>query len=863
MSATAHPDPSLPPAGHPSAPSPRLYRPVAGLLGRLSLSGKLLTVAVMLAVPLALFIAQLLMRIDSDRQIAQDELRGTYVVHDLLDLMNSLQDVRTGIAAKNSDTTLTLGERQANEQELVKALALVDKEIAATADFGLAKDWATLRAQVEQRNAPAGQADALRANADLIERMHTLVVLAAEKSGLLLDPEGPSFMAMDIFTERVFQYGEAFAQVRDLSLLATADGRWSADDIKVLATQRTRLEHARIAVERRLDGYKRTSGGQELAGWREATAAVDAFVAVVDQWSPDSTLKVDGHALMLQGKAALVALDTFHGSAHSALKSLLDTRLAALQRAMLVTSGVTALALLAALYFFLAIQNGVRRSARSISRAAERAAAGDLQQVVEVEGQDELAQIGHAIERLRRTLGELQDGMRRMHQEDEAGDLDARLPATQFDGEFRTMAERINALVQSHVDNKKMSIGVLQSFTRGELDTPIRQLPGKKAFVNDAVEQIRTQLKDAAVSAAVNLRVRQALDDVNSAVMIADEGGVVRYVNKAVQRLLTDAQNDIRQSLPDFDVAHIVGHSIDQFHRNGVHQRSMIAGLRGVHRAEIKMGPRTLAMVATPVFNADASRNGTIVEWVDRTMEIASEQEIAGIVDAASHGEFNRRVLLEGKVGFFRNLGVATNQLLSVTESNLGQVSQVVAAIAQGDLSRQIDGDFEGIFATLQADVNRMVSQLVEIIGEVNSASEQLTAAAGQVSVTSQTLSQSASTQAAGVEETTASLQEMAASIKQNADSANVTAGHARQAAALLPLGYDHGTPQMAEKSQRGLPYLRINKIGHATDKKNDPRFTRLTRYYFGMTVDKRFFCNGRDVTLTPDKGKGKAQPQS
>jgi methyl-accepting chemotaxis protein len=783
MSATAYPTPGLPPAGTPFTRTAGAFRPVAGLLGRLSLGGKLLTVAIMLAVPLMLFIAQLLMRIDADRRIAHDELRGAHVVHGLLDLMNSVQDFRTTIAARNSDTTLTQAERNANEQDLHKHLADVDKLVASEADFSLAKDWAALRAQIEQRNAPAGQADALRANAELIERLHTLVVLAAERSGLLLDPEGPSFMAMDIFTERAFQYAESFAQLRDLSLRAAADGQWSVDDMKVLATQRARLDNARVSVERRLDGYRRTTGGSELAHWSQATAAVEAYVARVDQWQADNALKVDGHVLMLQGKAALDAIDVFHNGTHTTLVSLLDQRVSSLQRNVMVTAGISAAALLLALYLFLAIQDGVRRSARSISHAAESAASGELQHAVVVEGSDELARIGHSIEQLRRTLGDLQHSMRTMYEEDQAGDLDARIHAEQFKGEFRTMAERINTMVQEHVNNKKMALGVLQAFARGELDMPIRQLPGKKAFVNEVVEQVRAQLRDAAVSAAVNLRVRQALDDVNSAVMIADAEGVVRYTNKSVMRLLTEAQADIRQSLPEFDTSRIVGHSIDQFHRNGLHQRSMIAGLRGVHRAEIKIGSRTLAMVATPVFNTDGGRNGTIVEWTDRTMEIAAEQEIAGIVEAASHGEFNRRVLLDGKTGFFRNLGLATNQLLGVTEANLGQVSQVVAQVAQGDLSRQIDGDFEGIFARLQADVNRMVAQLVEIIGEVNTASEQLSAAAGQVSTTSQTLSQSASTQAAGVEETTASLQEMAASIKQNADSANVTDGMATQAA--------------------------------------------------------------------------------
>ena len=42
--------------------------------------------------------------------------------------------------------------------------------------------------------------------------------------------------------------------------------------------------------------------------------------------------------------------------------------------------------------------------------------------------------------------------------------------------------------------------------------------------------------------------------DAYLALWFPDADGVVRYINKSVMKLLGDAQNDIRQSLPDFDV---------------------------------------------------------------------------------------------------------------------------------------------------------------------------------------------------------------------------------------------------------------------------------------------------------------------
>jgi methyl-accepting chemotaxis protein len=758
-----------------------IYRPVAGLLGRLSLGQKLLAVALMLALPLVLFIVQLNLRTQADLKVARDELAGAHVAHHMLDVMNSVQEFRTAAVLSRSDAALSPADHGRIREALAKHLTDVDEAIV-TQGSTTAKDWAALKPALDKLPTLSASPEGAAAISELLDQLQTVVIREAENSGLLLDPAAPSYMVMDLMTERVFQYAEAFAHMRDLVLQAAIDGVWSADDARLYAASKVRLQNAQLAVNRRIDGYNRT-GETPLAGWSEASAAVGGFIANVEQWPVGKPLKLDVKGLVGRGEAALEAIDAFHGGTDEALKHLLQGRITGYTEQLWINGAVTAASLGLALYLYLAISAGVRRSAASIRAAADAAARGEFNHAVQVEGRDELARIGQSIDQLRRTLLDLQARLRHMYEEDHAGDLDARLAASHFEGGFRDLAEQVNAMVSTHVGAKKEAVAVFEAFARGELDTPMRALPGKKAFINEVIEQVRGQLKAAAEAASVNLRVRMALDDVNSAVMIADDQGVVRYVNKSVMRLLSETQKDIRQHLPNFDADRIVGHPMDQFHRSGVHQRQMIDGLRQVHRAEIKLGPRTFNMVATPVFNADGSRNGTIVEWSDRTMELAAEHEVAGIVEAAARGQFDARVLIDGKSGFFRTLGLGLNQMLATTEANLGEVSAALSAIAAGDLRQRLEGEHEGIFARLQADVNRMVNQLVQIIGDVNVAAEQLTAAAGQVSTTSQTLSQAASTQAAGVEETTASLQEMAASIKQNADSATITDGMATQAA--------------------------------------------------------------------------------
>ena len=67
----------------------------------------------------------------------------------------------------------------------------------------------------------------------------------------------------------------------------------------------------------------------------------------------------------------------------------------------------------------------------------------------------------------------------------------------------------------------------------------------------------------------------------------------------------------------------------------------------------MELGGRTLRMTANPVLDDAGARIGTVIEWLDRTQEVAIEGEVQGLVNAAKSGDLERRIELTGKSGFF------------------------------------------------------------------------------------------------------------------------------------------------------------------------------------------------------------------
>ncbi|WP_373298415.1 methyl-accepting chemotaxis protein, partial [Paludibacterium paludis] len=309
------------------------------------------------------------------------------------------------------------------------------------------------------------------------------------------------------------------------------------------------------------------------------------------------------------------------------------------------------------------------------------------------------------------------------------------------------------------------AVQLMEQLAAGEVTS---ELTVKKGDTSSLFFHIRR----AADKAVENIRVRIALDNVSTSVMIADNDRNIIYTNRSVGDMLMRAEADLRRALPQFDARNVLGANMDIFHRNPAHQRELLANLRGTYRAEIKVGGRVFALAASPVFNARGERLGSVVEWKDRTDEVHVEEEVAAIVGAAANGNFEARIGMTGKDGFFKVLGEGVNNLLDVTSRGLNDIASVLASLARGDLTRTIESDYQGLFGSLKSDTNTTVERLREIVGDIKEATDAITTAAREIAVGNSNLSSRTEQQAASLEETASSMEEITSTVKQNAENA-------------------------------------------------------------------------------------------
>lgn len=315
----------------------------------------------------------------------------------------------------------------------------------------------------------------------------------------------------------------------------------------------------------------------------------------------------------------------------------------------------------------------------------------------------------------------------------------------------------------------------VSALAQGKLDHPIAGSGDDE--VGQVASALRKMQRDLGARideerrvAAVNHRVRSALDGAAAGVMIADAAGTFVYANEAVERSLSAMSSSMASVVPDFDAQAPVGQALDTLAPGA--RAAVDAGDGKVHVAALRFGDYHVQLAVAALRDDQGRVAGFVANWTDRTLEVRTELEVNALVSAASEGCLDGRVQLQGKQGFFLQLGTALNRLLDATSTGVSEVQAVLAALAAGDLTVRSQAELHGVFAQMQSDANATADALEDVLAQIKVAVEQIHTASDEIAAGNQDLSARTEQQAANLEETAASVEELTASVRENADSA-------------------------------------------------------------------------------------------
>ena len=155
------------------------------------------------------------------------------------------------------------------------------------------------------------------------------------------------------------------------------------------------------------------------------------------------------------------------------------------------------------------------------------------------------------------------------------------------------------------------------------------------------------------------------------------------------------------------------------------------------------------------------------------------QQQFGKVVDAAVAGDFSHRVTAEFTDAELNGLASGVNTLVETVDRGLTETGQVLAALANTDLTQRMTGSYSGAFAKLKDDTNAVGDKLTEIVGKLRGTSRGVRTATTEILEGANDLSERTTRQAATIEETSAAMEQLAATVGQNADRADAACQNA------------------------------------------------------------------------------------
>jgi methyl-accepting chemotaxis protein len=373
----------------PTHHTPALLRPVVAVADRLSVAGKLLVVAAVLALPAGMIVSSYLSSQNSLIAVATSERAG---VRYLAPTMPLLFDLVAGRSA--------LMQGHSGSGQLAADIAAVD---AANQRDGVRLHTSTLwEAARKQLTALATSAPASPIARDNNVAAYTaaagsvlaVITQVGNASNLILDPDLASYYVMDAWMLRLPMVVEASSVAATLGALQAA-GSGLTDVLKQLALAEGTLTNNATAIDTDLATATLTK-----AGARALIANSDAVATLT--YSADRL--VSGVQAIEVGTGAAVRNDAVVNAARAvdsqlrvALDSLLRDRIDRLQTSEYKALGEAGAALLLAAWLFAGVLVGFRRSVGAVLGRLTALAGGDFTTAASVRSRDEVGKMDAAL----------------------------------------------------------------------------------------------------------------------------------------------------------------------------------------------------------------------------------------------------------------------------------------------------------------------------------------------------------------------------------------------------------------------------------------------------------------------------------
>lgn len=410
---------------------------------------------------------------------------------------------------------------------------------------------------------------------------------------------------------------------------------------------------------------------------------------------------------------------------------------------------------------------------------ARRVANGDLAVQINTYAGDQ-SSVKAALKTVVENLATLVADMKNMSAAHDSGNIDVLVDDAKFNGFFKEVAQGVNNMVAGHVDLNRKAMTVVKAFGEGDFDAYLEQFPGKKAYINETVEQVRVNIK-AFIADIEHMSNQHDTGDVDVRMDEAKYKGayaeMVRGVNSMVHAHVAEKEQMIQlmNALGDgnFEIA------IKQYpgkkaaiNKNLDRLKGKLKGITDSVKwvtAEHAQGNIDMTLHAH-MFKGGFAEIATAVNNIVAGQLELTEKAMA-CVQEFGDGNFDADLEVFPGKKFYVN--EAIEQVRRNLKALNDDTQMLAAAGREGRVLVRADAsNHRGDFSQIVQGMNETLEMIVQPIITVKQSAEAINTAAKEIAQGNVDLSRRTENQAANLEKTASSMDQLSSNVSQNADNA-------------------------------------------------------------------------------------------
>jgi len=352
------------------------------------------------------------------------------------------------------------------------------------------------------------------------------------------------------------------------------------------------------------------------------------------------------------------------------------------------------------------------------------------------------AEINKNLDRLQGKLKGILDSVKWVTDEHHKGNIDMSLHAHLFKGGFSEIATAVNQIVAGQMELTEKALACVKEFGEGNFDAPLEQFPGKKAFVNEAIEQVRSNLKalnedaqmlaNAAREGKVEVRADASRHSGDYLKIVEGMNQTLDMIVAPIATVMTasDAINTAAKEIAqgNADLSRRTEDQAASLERTASSMEELASTVK--QNADNAKQANQLALAASGV----AERGGVAVGEVVNTMSAINEsahkiEDIISVIDGIA---FQTNILAlnaaveaarAGEQG--RGFAVVAGEVRSLAQRSASAAKEIKELITES-VSKTAEGTKQVELAgqTMQ-EIVASVKHVTDIIGEISAASQE------------------------------------------------------------------------------------------------------------------------------------------